>query len=428
MERRTVMNKKVPKTSKKKNELAKTAQETELKEESSSEVKQEISIPEPEPENQQDTIASDDRDRESWLLSAKLVKWLNRFGVLLLIFLTLLYSFITITFSLSSLNLVDSDSPIFGFGFVPPYLILYLAVISAFLAVLLRKYKIVIYCVALYALFFVLLGDHSLFTSKNLNYLDIEKVVSVATLNVAQYDKTPERISSEMKKYNPDFIFLQEINVPLSVGVENTNIAFGKDYHIFIGKVCDSAILSKYPILETHELMLPSKQPGYVDNTPENQKDHINRYFLHAVVDVNGTKVNLLCLRLIAGRGQNLDKGLEPVLHWGVYLAKVQMMESELMAEYMKKLTGPIIFGGDFNASPPAPSMAILYKNWQDVTRTTKLFPENTFNAEAPNQRLDYIFCNSELTPLKTYVAPAVVSDHRIVCAALGLKKKNLIK
>ena len=355
---------------------------------------------------------------------SKLVSVLKKINLGILIFFSILYFVILFLVWINSLGWIPESFLIFGFDFIPPILLGYLFVPVLFFSLLGRYYKYTAVVFAVFALFLITIGDHSLFYKhKTGKPISQGKTFSAVTLNVAQYDKTPQVIGETVKSLNPDFIFLQEINIPLEEGRDNTEKAFAGDYNICIGEVCDSAIVSKFPIKEFHEIKLPSKQPAYVDNTPDNQANNPNRYFLHAVADVNGTEINILCLRLIAGRSPNFDVSPRDVFRWGRYLVLAQNVESKVMSDYMKKLKGPIIFAGDMNAPPNASSMNVFYSGWVDTSLALHLIPPVTFPGKSPIQRLDYIFCNDYFTPIESFVSKNVVSDHRIVYSKMALKK-----
>ncbi len=365
-------------------------------------------------------------DKENQPQENKVLLILSKICTCIFLFFAVLYIVILGLFWLNSAGVVPPSSPLFGFDFIPSVFLNYLLVPALVFGLLGRQFKFVIAVFCVFLLYFVIAGDHALFyshkTPKNINYAG--RQFCALTLNVAQYDKTPPVIGQAVKSLNPDFIFLQEINVPLEEGIAKTHEAFD-GYDIRIGDVCDSVIISKYPLVEFHEIMLPSKQPGYVDNTPDNQANNPNRYFLHAVADVDGTKIHLLCLRLIAGRSPNLNVSPRDVYRWGKYLVEVQNQEAQVMYDYIKKLDGPVIFAGDMNAPPNASSMKIFYKNWIDTALATRFLPLCTFPAGSPQQRLDYVFCNDFFVPLDSQVSPLVISDHRMTLAHILLKNSR---
>ena len=332
---------------------------------------------------------------------------------------------ISLMMILGILKIFPQDSPLFGFDLIPAIYIWYPFVFALICSLIAKKFKISIFFSIFMIIFIFCTADCSFcYKDKDASKQSaFGKTYKVATLNTAQYDKGFENISKSVNALSPDFIVLQEVNFPIELGAQVTKIAFPK-YHIKYGK-SDNIILSKYPIIEFHEIALPSKQPGYIDNTPENNKNNVPRYFQHAVVNDNGTKINILCLRLIAGRSKDFLKSPSECMEWGQYLARVQMKESAFMRQYIEKLKGPCVFGGDMNAPPYALSMKDIYAVGVDVALATKLIPDATFPAKGPNQRLDYIFCTRDFKPEKIEVQKDIISDHRCVLATLTLVEKE---
>lgn len=72
----------------------------------------------------------------------------------------------------------------------------------------------------------------------------------------------------------------------------------------------------------------------------------------------------------------------------------------ELIA-FLQEKRGPTVLVGDFNATPDAPALRRLRDaGYLDVWR--RLHPHEpgfTFEADAPNQRIDYVFVTPELAP-----------------------------
>ena len=359
----------------------------------------------------------------TWENTKKVFLWLAYFWGILFVVPALLMI-------LGILNVFPQDSSLFGFDLIPVVYLWYPFWIALICSLISQKFKISIFFAILMVILLFTTTDCNLFykdkTARNQKALG--KTYTAATLNTAQYDKGVVEIWKSFNKISPDFIFLQEVNFPVEVGVANTKMAF-PDYHMQYGK-SDNIILSKYPIIEFHEIALPSRQPGYIDNTPENNKNNAFRYFQHAVINDNGTKINLLCLRLIAGRSKDFGKSPSECIEWGQYLARVQMKESAFMRQYIEKLQGPCIFGGDMNAPPYALSMKDIYAVGIDTARATKFIPDPTFPAKGPNQRLDYMFCSKHFKADQTEVQKDVISDHRCVLAKLTLleEKKYDIK
>lgn len=350
---------------------------------------------------------------------------LSKICFVLMCFFGLLFIPILALQWLSSSGAMPVSSPLYGFDFLPSAMLTALFVPTLVFALLAGRKKISLALVIVFALFMLFEGDHSLFYRHKTGAIPQGPEISVMTLNVAQFFPGVQVVAKDianLQEVTPDVMFFQEINVPAELGREMVLEGFGNDYHVVTGNHCDYAILSRYPILEFHEVQLPSKQPGYVDNTPENQTDNPYRYFIHAVADVNGTKVHLLSLRLIAGRSVNFNVSPKEVYRWGVYLAQVQHQEAATMVDYIDKLEGPAIFAGDMNAPPNSRPMKTINRLGIDTMLANHLFPAATFGVDFPINRLDYVFCTGHFVPRESGTIRAKLSDHLPVYAKLVLR------
>lgn len=361
-----------------------------------------------------------------------ILHYIKQIPVALMWLFGLLYAPIMLLIWLGSLNVFQPSSPFYGFDLIPITYVIYAMLIAAFFAAISKKWIHLGVFLFLFAGFYITSGDHGIgYKDRTLQTSNEQgKKYTAASLNVAQYDKGIETVGKAVTALEPDFIFLNEItwndkNESNDIGVLSTKLAFPK-YNIGTGKISDSAILSKYPIIEFHEIAFSSRQPNYVNNTPENSANNRHRYFLHAVIKDNIQKINLISVRFIAGRSVNFADSPIDCIRYGQFLARTQAKESEEVISYMKKLKGPIIFAGDLNAPPNAVSVQPLYKLGIDAALATGTFPKPTFPADSPKLRLDYIFCTDDFQPWAYSVDDSVISDHRIVFAVLKLIKYDV--
>ena len=367
-----------------------------------------------------------EKKREKRLLAKKYIEYLKYIPPFLMFFFSALYSVSLLLCWACSKGVFGPGSPFFGFDLVPVTYILYMGLIALALSLILRRWPVAISVSILFVVFFMFNGDHSIGYKDRVSQKHLEKGkrYSVASLNVAQYDQGYDRVGGALAGVNADFVFLNEINYPVKIGLGFTQMAMTANrmhYHLKGGKICDSAILSRYPIVSFKEISFSSKQPNYTNNTPENNENNRNRYFLHAVARDKDQDINLVSIRLIAGRSIDFGKNPGECIRWGQYLAKTQCKESDEAARYIRGLKGPVIFAGDLNAQPNAFSLKPLYNTGIDTALAVTTFPKPTFPASNPNLRLDYIFCNRWFQPFSSGVDSSVVSDHRIVYSTITL-------
>jgi endonuclease/exonuclease/phosphatase (EEP) superfamily protein YafD len=341
-----------------------------------------------------------------------------------------LYLFFLMLDWVNSAGFIPSNSFISGFDYIPPLGILVLMIPGFILSLIVRQWKVALAMVGLFFVFWLTNGDHSLFDlnakQKPLSSCPNNNI-SALTLNVAQFYIGIDKLGAKIEELHPDVICFQELEDLNKIGYEDVKKAF-PSYNIFLGKNTDNAILSLEPFVEMNEVELPSKQPVYEKNTPDKLTNQPHRYFLHAVTTKNGEKVNVLNLRLIAGRGMNLQESPKEVVRWGKYLMEQQGKEVETMTSYMKKLDGPCIYMGDLNASPNCSIIKPFYSIGKDAFRATHKFPGKSFPADFPYWRLDYVFSTPDLNPIYSDILPWKMSDHRPVYAVFSLKDTKCTK
>jgi len=148
------------------------------------------------------------------------------------------------------------------------------------------------------------------------------------------------------------------------------------------------ALLSRYPILETDALLLPSEleQTGII----------------WAELDMDGESVNVFAIWM----------GLEPD-------ERARQLDAAL--PFLEAHPGPAAFGGDFNSTPDSPVYArIENTGFEDPFVTLDLGSPPTDPAIKPTKRIDFVWLR-ELVPLDALVLDSIASDHRLVVVEAGL-------
>jgi endonuclease/exonuclease/phosphatase family metal-dependent hydrolase len=150
------------------------------------------------------------------------------------------------------------------------------------------------------------------------------------------------------------------------------------------------ALLSRYPVLGTETLLLPSEleQTGII----------------WAKLDVSGVPVHAFATWL----------GLEPV-------ERAHQLDAAL--PFIAAHPGPAAFGGDFNSTPDSPVYArIAAARFADPFAVLGLGSPPTDPAVNPTERIDFVWLR-ELTPLDARVLESTASDHRMVTVEVALPK-----
>ncbi len=182
------------------------------------------------------------------------------------------------------------------------------------------------------------------------------------------YDATP--FVEYIKKYDPDFVTLQEIDYRTSRnGFKDftTELAAGLGYFSAFGKAMPYAegeygvaILSKYPIEKISNTQLTG-------NASE-MKEKRTALFVDVIIPATKKKVRVVVT--------HLDHSTE-----GVRMSMIQQLNAAVG-------TGiPTLLAGDFNAKPTETSIHTGMSSWQRICNNFATFP-----APTPSSKIDYIF------------------------------------
>jgi endonuclease/exonuclease/phosphatase (EEP) superfamily protein YafD len=79
--------------------------------------------------------------------------------------------------------------------------------------------------------------------------------------------------------------------------------------------------------------------------------------------------------------------------------------------------TTPTLLGGDFNSPASAPLHRLLTRDFTDAFTAAGTGWGNTFQRRAPILRIDHIYANRHLTPIRCRAVTTRYSDHRMVIA-----------
>jgi endonuclease/exonuclease/phosphatase family metal-dependent hydrolase len=205
-----------------------------------------------------------------------------------------------------------------------------------------------------------------------------------------------ERIAAVIKEAGADIVALQEVDK----GVERSGrrdmpaelaaltgftCIFSNNYH-YQGGEYGNAVLTRFPVLAAtnhHFRMLRALEP---------------RGLLQVTLAVHGRQLALL--------NTHLDAGREDHERW----SSVGEIESILKA-YAGQ---PLLFGGDFNATPDSRVIQKLSTWLTDPWPLVAAGPGHTIPVKQPSKRIDYIWMakDSPLIPVKAWVPHSIASDH----------------
>ena len=251
--------------------------------------------------------------------------------------------------------------------------------------------------------------------------LDSPSLVVLA-LNASHYEAGLDRVVNGIKSMNPDVVLLSE-NCRNAGSVEQLRTAFAP-YTVAVSRSRDMAIASRLPVLSATEVELPSKEPfRRCSGRLKDGVDHPNRSFMHLRVNLHGTTVNLISVRFIAGHGPST--GLADELEWGRYLLTTQNAEARFLREYVSRLKGPVIFGGDLNATPTSRLIRGLGAFATDAYLTNHWVGLPTFPTTFPIQRLDYLFAGDGVVATHAERPDLLISDHYPIMARFAVRQDS---
>lgn len=212
------------------------------------------------------------------------------------------------------------------------------------------------------------------------------------------------RIAEVIKRAHPDFVGLQEVDR----GVERTKrvdeitklaqltrmeYAFAYNLH-YQGGQYGVAVLSRYPIL--------SVDHRRYDNTREARR----RGYIRIEASVEGRQFAFLTTHL----DYQHEDG--------------RRFETKQLLEALAPTPEPLIVVGDFNAEPNDGAYKLMLTRFTDAwaQQSAGSFDAgNTYPADKPAKRIDYIFCakQSDVRVRDVRVVETLASDHRPVVADL---------
>ena len=309
---------------------------------------------------------------------------------------------------------LPKDSIIQIFGYISFYWILLLSAVILTLFLLLKRFGAALSFLGILITVTLFLGDFSIkyMTHNKPEHYESFNSLKVAAYNINYYVYGIENICDFIKESDYDVLLLSE-SVLTSEKLEFLK-KYLPAYTIMTDNGHDLSILSKYPVLNYRIIELPTYLASLSgSNDPDDLKTGgVHRSFVHAVINVNGIPVNVLSLRLIAGRPKN--KSLNEDIRWGKYLLTAQNEEVSVFISYLQTLKGPVIFGGDLNVSPNTEIIHRISQFAEDTYLDDHAFGSFTFKVAFPTMRLDYLFHSKDIISKKSEIVKTatILSDH----------------
>ena len=226
--------------------------------------------------------------------------------------------------------------------------------------------------------------------------------ISVMSFNIkssrGQAGVQIDLLAQALASWKPDVVLLQEVdkNRPISGSIDmpaylGERLGYYSTFGANVIRPGESqygtAILSRFPITSSENTLLP--RPAGTQQ----------RGLLHAVIDVDGTSLGAY------------------VTHLEHTSADARLQQVTAIRDLLAGDEGPVVLGGDFNATPGTPVMALartfVTDTWAEVGTGSGL----TAPSSTPRARIDYLLHRGAVEPLDVEVVAGPVSDHRAVAA-----------
>jgi endonuclease/exonuclease/phosphatase family metal-dependent hydrolase len=145
-------------------------------------------------------------------------------------------------------------------------------------------------------------------------------------------------------------------------------------------------------------------------------------------------RVTDLHVRTFSREGRTLRRGLVAAHLWqpGMRLTTVSMhlglsdrerqRHAKEATDFVSGIEGPSVLGADLNEGPAGPAARWIAERFYDAFAQAGEGSGETFPADRPTVRIDYLFVSEELRVMRAWVPDSdKVSDHRPVVADVDL-------
>ncbi len=209
-----------------------------------------------------------------------------------------------------------------------------------------------------------------------------------------------KHVGEVIKKYNPDIVGLNEVYGKGKDSVfTNQTEALAKmlgykyyyfaEAHRFKGvNPYGNAILSRFPIKSAEVIKIPELEIKDSDIVFDE-----NRCILHVIIELQG-ETHIY------------------ISHFGLTLSE-RKMAAKTVSELLDGTSGHCILMGDFNTEPEHELLNPIYERISDTASGHDKKALLTMGADAPYEKIDYIFVRDGIKTNSICVPPEVASDHR---------------
>jgi endonuclease/exonuclease/phosphatase family metal-dependent hydrolase len=227
------------------------------------------------------------------------------------------------------------------------------------------------------------------------------------------------QIADFLKVHKPDILCLQEAisfekedaaafhtieNIQKAEDISYSVMAPVFSFNLMNGTArWGNSILSRFPINKS-EIIFTNLE--HQDNFDFNDHESNVRNFIHAVIEINGKKYNLL-----THHGYHIPN------HKNGDLETLRQMKQ--LGELIDSLNGPIILTGDFNLAPHSESLEQINKRLVNLTVKNRLRTTRT-QLTHKTEVCDYIFVSLDVKVENFTASEDIVSDHKALILEFG--------
>lgn len=250
---------------------------------------------------------------------------------------------------------------------------------------------------------------------------------TVLSFNVRLFNKfewseketVPVEISDFIKENNPDIVCIQEFSNAKEFDYERYKYRhiISRGDKIKTGQ----AILSKFKIIETGEIILPKSHNNVIFADIKKGKDTIRVYSIHLqsikiTPDVN--EINDDINGMDQQKSQRILKRMSTAF-------KEQQLQAEMIMNHKKECKYPIIICGDMNNSAFSYVYRIIRGDLQDSFEEAGSGFGKTYDFKYYPARIDYIFADKSMKIKNFKNFPEIVdSDHFPIIARLSMQEE----
>ncbi|MCG3179910.1 MAG: hypothetical protein BIFFINMI_02260 [Phycisphaerae bacterium] len=207
---------------------------------------------------------------------------------------------------------------------------------------------------------------------------------------------TPEAIAAAVGARGPDVVFLQECPPPLAARIAGFLRLHVADVGPLLGpgESIETAILCRVPLRRVGLI----REQGRV-------------FAVQAIATLGGRDVHLVCVHQKSTHPGSVREMAET--------SALRMSQTTTLLEATEAMAGAVVMGGDFNEGATSLSMERLGRRFAHAFSQAGHGSGITFPDFAGGLQIDHVYCTRDLAAVDCFVAPAGLSDHRMVVARL---------